>query len=231
MKHLVTSAVVALGLSATAAPAATLTFSDSFGPSLTEFATANSTNPAATVANADALELSDFDSALGTLTGVELSLSAEYDSVGAITNSAPQAQFANASSDLTLFVDSSVLGSTLVLTASDETGFTSFATGATGTAVALSGSASQTATGLVLSDFVGSASDVFLVDFATIVGTGFTGGGGNLAFDVETLGSVSATVTYTFDEAVTTPSAVPLPASGLMLLMALGGAGLMRRKS
>jgi hypothetical protein len=235
MKYLVIGAALALGASVSAASAATLTFSDSFGPALTEFATAGSTNPAATTPNADVLELSDFDGSLGTLTGVDLNFTVGYTSVGTVTNSAPQAQFADATQDVNVFIDSSVLGSTVVLAASDATGFTNFASGGSGTAIFLEGVASETATGLLLSDFIGAAGDVFTIDFATIVATGFTGGGGNLAFDVETLGFLEATVTYTFDEAVivdpVAPSAVPLPASGLLLLAGLAGTALMRRKS
>lgn len=230
MKYLVRSAVIALSLSALPAAATTLSFEDSFGPAVTEFASPGGLNLNGTDANANALSLSRFDSALGTLTNVELSFEVSYTADGSITNSAAQSQTANAQQSLTVFLDSDVFASQLVVEASDQTGFINFATGDTGTAISLSGQASQTVTGLDFSSFIGGAGDTFEIDFGTLIGTSFQGGGGNLAFVVDTLGTVSANVTYTFDEVVDAPAPVPLPASGLLLIAGLAGVRALRRK-
>jgi hypothetical protein len=231
MTKLVIASVTALGLSVAAASAATVTDMAAFGPSLTEFASSasSSVNPLGGSVNAPALELDLFDGSLGTLNSVEVTLSGGFSSTGAILNGATDAQNANAVESATFFFSSSLFADSL-FSADDQTGFQSFATGAIGTAVDLTASSSS-----VLNPgtagFTGAAGDTFSIDFGTLISTTFQGGGGNLTFDVETLGSVEATVVYDYDVAVVTVPTVPLPAGVLLLGTALAGLGFARRKS
>jgi len=233
MKHIALVSAAALGLSAAAASAATIMDTDSFGPSLTEFASssASSVNPLSGPINASALELDLFDSSLGTLTSVEVMLTGGFTSEGTVLNSSTGAQTANAQEDATFFFSSTMFVDTN-FTAGDATGFQSFASGPAGTAVDL-GATESTTFNPGTTGYSGAAGDTFLIDFGTLVGTSFQGGGGNLTFDVDTLGTVEAKVTYTFDEAapVVVVPTVPLPAGALLLGTALFGLGFARRKS
>ncbi|MFK7874932.1 MAG: choice-of-anchor E domain-containing protein [Paracoccaceae bacterium] len=229
MIKLVLTSAAALGFTAIAASADTVTFTDSFGPSLTEFASTadTSVNFTGTPVNASALELGKFDGSLGTLDSVLVTLTGSFTSSGAIDNNAPNAQTANATEEVT-FSFSSDLFTGPIFGASDSTGFQSFAAGVGGTAVSLAGSESQNVTPAALAGFVGTAGDTFEIDFATVVSTTFQGGGGNLAFDVETNGTVAASVLYDYTAAPV--SAVPLPAGGVLLLTGFGVFGVLRRR-
>ena len=230
MTRLVLASLTTLGLSVAAASAATVSDTDSFGPSLTEFSssTSSAVNPLMGGVNAPSLELDLFDGALGMLNSVTVTLSGEFSSTGSIFNSSTGAQTANATEEAIFFFSSTLLGDTN-FSATDSTGFQSFATGAAGTAVDLGGTDS-TVLNPGTAGFTGGAGDTFTIDFGTLVSTGFQGGGGNLTFDVDTFGTVSATVVYDYD-ATTVVSTVPLPAGALLLGTALAGLGFARRKS
>lgn len=216
-------------LTANAAAAATITDSDSFGPAITEIATPGSVNPLGTPVNADALELDLFDGSLGTLTGVMVTLTGAFESTGTVINSSSGPVTAQAEETVTFFANSSVFGD-VDFGASDDTGFQSFAPGVAGTVVDLAGSEMVMLNPTNFADFTGAAGDTFLIDFNTIVATGFTGGGGNLDFLVDTTAEISAEVKYTFDAAPTPVAPIPLPAAGWMLLAGLGGIGLLGRR-
>lgn len=206
-------------------------FMDSYGPALTEITSPGSTNPLGNTVNSPTLNLPYYSGSAASLTGVTFTLMAGFDSTGSVVNSSATAVTAQANESADFLLESpaipSASGPILTLTASDNTGFTSFASGAGGTAVTFNASAMQSFGGgsagsdLVLSDFVGAPGSTFPVDFASIVTTSFTGGGGNLDFLVDTNATIKATVEYEF---------VPEP-SGFSLLF-VAGLGLLgfRRK-
>lgn len=207
----------------------TLTFNDSYD-GWTEFASSGSSNPLEVDPTVAPLSLSMFDSALGTLTGVTLTVGGGYDSNGTMTNNNGETVNVRATQTIELNYDIQNLGANGSFAASDNTGFVSLAPNASAD-VNLAANDSQTLTlgaGDDLSDFIGAAGSTFLIDFYSIVETAFTGGGGNLDFAVETMGNIFAEVSYSYDAAPV--SQVPLPASLPLILAGLGGLGLVSRR-
>ncbi|MEO1549826.1 MAG: choice-of-anchor E domain-containing protein [Pseudomonadota bacterium] len=215
------------------AHAATLTFMDSFGPELTDYASASASNPLGSAVIAPDLELGLFDGTLGTLTGVTFTISASFDSDGTVFNNSPSSANANAFIDLEVFVESSLISMPSVganggqLTASGSSGLTTFATGTGGTATTISGSGSESGA-QTLAPFIGLAGDTFDVAFFTVVSQRFFGGGGNLNYETETGATIKAMIEYEYEPAAITP--VPLPAGVLLLGSALVGLAATRRR-
>lgn len=211
-----------------AANATTLTFTDSFGPALTDFATPNSFNPTMLPQSNPELSLSLFDTALGTLNSVQIMLTASFTSDGDVNNTSPNTETASAEVELDVFATSDVFAQ-VDLSAAADTGFQNYATGVTTAAIDLDGTDMVTFNPAAISPFEGAAGDTFEIAYSTLVGTAFVGGGGNLEFDITTLAEISAKVVYDFTEA-TPVAAVPVPAALPMMLGALGFAGFVARR-
>ena len=127
MSKILVGAIAALGLSASAASAATVSFTDSFGPSLTEFTSSSNpdVNSFGIAVNAPSLALGKFDAALGTLNSVQVTLTGGFETVGSILNTSAKDEKARVQQTLSLYFSSALFG-LQELTAAADTGFVLF---------------------------------------------------------------------------------------------------------
>ena len=220
MKTTLIATLVASSFVATAASAATL--------SLTDTVTLQTTNWTET------LSVAQFDSSLGTLNSVMVTLS------GAVQGEASAESLDAAAATVTLDLGADITASTSALgsianvlpVVSSSENLTSF----DGTIDF--GGTSGFGTGIVGADDMDSAT-LFGLDMSEFVGAGFVSivvsadgesdasGAGNLITQFATQAQAVVTVKYDYTEAV---SAVPLPAGLLLMGTAFAGFGLMRRK-
>ena len=221
------ASIALLSVACTAATAATISYSDPFSLGVADAGG----NP-----DAANLTFNDFNSALGTLTGVTVQYTVNagaYDVLAFLNTAAKPSQ---------TFTAGSVTGESLTLTSTANgvnlSNTASFAniTGATGTitsslyslldgtastsAVTTSGAASN------ISSFIGTGSQTLVaeVDGATQSAT-FNSYGGTVFVGHDGFGAGTATVTYTY-----TPNPVPLPASAWLMLSGIAGLGAMIRR-
>lgn len=180
--------------------------------------------------------LAMFDSALGTLDSVTLTLSGMSESESTLKNTASEAQNFRFLSELNFFYDLASVGLTapapsFVTTLATTNGFVTLAPDTPlGLGLTLDqGSITLDISGADLAGFLGAAGDTFMVGCNTITDTSFAGGGGNIANVQTTQASCFADITYNFTETTTD---VPEPAS-LFLFGAglLGLAGMRKRKA
>lgn len=223
MKHIALVSAAALGLSAAAASAATIEFSDSVAIQTTDWT--------------ETISVSQFDVSLGTLTSVMVTLD------GAVEGEANTESLDAAASTVTLELQAEINASTAILgavgtvlpvvstsqslTAFDGTvdfgGSSGFASGV----INADDQDMNTFTGADMDEFIGSG---FLSILVAAEGDTDASGSGNLINQFITQAEATVTVKYTYDEAVVVPT-VPLPAGALLLGTALFGLGFARRKA
>ncbi len=205
------SLALATLLTAGAAHASVVSFSDSYGPDLTDW------DPAKT------LSLQQFDPTLGTLNAVTFTFAGNMQADFDASNTANTAQqITNGLTGSLRFVLPTAAEYSLALSASEVV---MLGVGAY-YANSISDSASHTDVLLAnLSSFVGNGSfnlGVYALANASIAGSGNVFGG------ADTYATASARVTYDY---TATQQAVPEPASLALVGLALGAAALSRRRA
>lgn len=178
------------------------------------------------------LALTQFDSSLGTLNSVSVTLMGTVDGVARAESldSSPSTVTLNLASQITASTPS--VGSLLVVlpgiseshSLATYDGTTDFAgaSGVTSDPPAQTDTNSTVLTGGAMSDFIGTGTVNFSV---ASLGTSSGSGAGNLATLFHTLAGAQVAVTYDYE-----PAVVPLPASVPLLLSGLGALALLRRR-
>ncbi len=241
-------ALSVLGLAPAAAGAATITYS-AFYP------TDNNPDPGQTPQNfaktdwdgsTQSVSLPQFNTSLGTLTGVDFSLYGGITGSGTMTNNGQanaNIESYHATMDISLLAPGTQLpfdpdNSTALLTVSPQLfNINSPLTLAPGETYSFGGNTpvttSNSGTASLATDFqpyIGTGS----LDYPLLASTGTDAitTGGDLQIVQNTLARAQATVTYTYDPAAPPPPApVPEPASAALLGAGLLGLGLLRRRT
>jgi hypothetical protein len=219
------SLAVALAVSAMGAQALTVTSSFTNALSTTEI------NQSGTLAK--------FDSSLGTLTDVVLTLNGAMTTSLSVTNSAAQSQVAIVNSNVDLSFNATITGLNAAVTASSPlalavtTGRQTLGAGATQLFGPLNATNTITLDAqldALFASFSMAGGGNFGVSCTSLSGLGITGGGGNVAASQSTQASCGASIVYTYTAAASKP--VPEPASLALvgLALAAAGAATMRRK-
>jgi hypothetical protein len=171
--------------------------------------------------------LQKFDTRLGTLSKVTLSLSSGASTTITLQNTSPSGSSGTVytSLKLTLSDPDALLSQKLTLIVPDTDGlnYSLLAGGSmtTGEATATGNNTVDYTSGLILSEFSTVGVGNIRLGLATLTKTTLTNTGGNTSASQETYADATATVTYTY---VAAPPAVPEPSTWAMLV---GGVGLL----
>ena len=181
--------------------------------------------------------LNYFDSNLGTLTGVSVSVTGALTTQINITNNAAQTVNANGRTNSDFFFSSSdatldaLLSALMFPTVQLQTGAQSIAVGDTYQSPTLHTSRTADLVPTPVSAFSKVGLNTFTVSCMTETASFTSGGGGNLPTSPTTTAGCGAAIVYTYDAAPQPPAQVPEPASmALIGLGALGLAAIRRRK-
>lgn len=212
------------------AQASSISYSDSFDNLLTEL-------------NGEELRVSQFDSSLGTLTGVSITMSANLSSSGNVINTAAQNQTFTVSTRVESFIAELASGGPSVLadyeiipelTLINRQSYTNLspntnaAFGPADYATAVLAVYDTTAAAS-LAGFIGTSD--FGYDVNTSILTSISGGGGNVLTAIETLAGATLTVEYMYDEVAPPPvSTVPEPSTVTLLSFGVLGLAAVARK-
>ena len=171
----------------------TQTYSASYGPSTTDYTVT--------------LTLPKFDTTLGTLQEVHVSMSNSYAQNGTVQNMSGSAQDFTVNTTGTFRLKDG--GSNLLLTNgyNQSQTYTQLGAGATSTYGPFSGSPSSNVvytTGTIFNEFNGGPGNINL-SFQTLDGYGVSGGGNNAQVILNTSVGVTASVFYVYTTVLTTP--------------------------
>lgn len=176
-----------------------------------------------------------FDSNLGTLTGVSLTITGLFSAEGTVGQSSPTPQSFVFKQDMSFFftdndgpLDS--IFESINLNMFKQQNYTDLAPNEFADFGPYVGASAATASTTLnsfpsLSPFAMPGGGVDTVYVSTLTGNAFYGGGGNNFASISTMGQATIGVTYTY-----TPAVIPEPSSALLVCMALLGVGMRRRR-
>ena len=211
--------------------ALTITYSDSYTDILTEL-------------DGQPLNVDFFDTALGTLNSVEVTISGSLQSFGSVTNTAAQNQdftvstraqtytgFLDSGSPDVLPTEFSIFSSFDLIGEQSYTDLPQDTPTDFGPLAAYSGllECFSSTDSYDLALFVGVGQ--FGYDFDTLIATSIVGGGGNVSTSIETYASATINVEYDYTPTSTptpTPTTIPEPATMTLLGLGLAGLGFTR---
>ncbi len=217
MKKLLICAATAAALSGGAAHALVLTDSFNFPLSTTEI---NNTG-----------QLDKFDSALGTLTSVTLTLDGQAVTTITMENTAAQGQRVEADARVRIFWSSDLGGldlSAIILDMQMGTGLQVLAPGATASFGPLNDNDTFTQNPLASLFAAAPGGGTFNITCDSLSGLNTTGGGGNVVFSQVTQAGCGASISYDY-----IPRQTSVPEPGALALLGLGllGLGVVRRRT
>jgi hypothetical protein len=187
-------------------------------------------NPLQTTEISQTGTLAKFDSNLGHLTSLSLTLTGDLSTIITLKNNATQTQTAKSTTSVDLFFGSTegalaILFANPVVSLTGTTGFQTLASGASVTLGPLTNNGSwvlTTSNAAALAALSALGGGTFGLDCHSISGVAVSGGGGNVASSQATQAACGASLSYTYD--------VPEPDALALVGLALAGIALVTRR-